>query len=62
MSYSRQRVEEVHVPFSYTAKFSNLCNSYVHIFDAKDEKDSEILCESIYPVVFEEVLVIESAS
>ena len=61
MSHLRQRVEEVHVPCSCTAGFSNLCNLDAHTSDAKDETSVEFLCEGIYQIVLERKLEIEAA-
>jgi hypothetical protein len=61
MSHLRQRVDEVHVPCSCTARFSNLCNSDAHTSDAKDETSFEFLSESTDQIVLERELETEAA-
>jgi len=61
MSHLRQRVKEVHVPYSCTIRFSNLCSSDAHTFDAKDDISFEFLCESINQIVLERKLGTEVA-
>ena len=61
MSHLRQRVEEVHVPCSCTARFLNPCNSDAHTSDAKDETSFEFLCEGTDQIVLERKLETEAA-
>ena len=53
MSHLRQRIEEVHVPCSCTARFSNPYNPNTHTSDAKGETSFEFLCESTDQIVLE---------
>jgi hypothetical protein len=56
MSHLRQRVKEVHVPYSYTIRFSNLCSSDAHTSHAKDDTSFKFLCENIDQIVLEKKL------